>query len=223
MVKNDQTMSLSDEQRFALALHLRGFYFHEKYQECTDIEKLAHILLDADFSESILLAEKTYEAHQKKNIHTLFFFDHDYPYLLKNIYDPPFALFCLGNQQLIERNKVSMVGTRQPSIVAVKSAEFISDHLSSQKITLVSGMAHGIDTACHKASYQNAGGTIAVLAHGLDYVYPKANHHLYQLAYNQENPGCSLSPNIHWVPSPSAIIFQKETASSQGCLTAFSS
>ena len=177
-------MLLSYQKLFALALHLKGFCLLEKYHQLAydNIEKLAHILLNKEFSQMIKLAKKVYELHEKNNICTIFIFDEEYPDILKNIYDPPFVLFCLGNKKLIQKSKISMVGTRKPSTIGVKAAEFISNHLSNQKMTIVSGMAYGIDTACHRASYKNTGGTIAVLAHGLDYIYPKANHYLYQLA-----------------------------------------
>ena len=198
---------LSDQKLFALALHLKGFSLLEKYNQLAlaNIEKLAHILLNKEFSIAIEFAKRNYELNQKNNIHMIFFFDEGYPNLLKNIYDPPFVLFCLGNKELIQKNKISMVGTRKPSIIGVKVAEFISNYLSNKEITMVSGMAHGIDTACHKASYQSKGGTIGVLAHGLDYIYPKANHHLYQLAQKFQN-----STNTNHSRESGGILFISE-------------
>ena len=75
-----------------------------------------------------------------------------------------------------------MVGTRNPSILGVKWAQFISDWFSNNGFTIVSGMASGIDSVTHRAAQKNKGGTIGVLAHGLDHIYPQSNHDLFKTA-----------------------------------------
>ncbi len=172
---------------FSLALHLSGHFYQEQYQAETNIKKLSHMLLAKDFSSRIEVAQKVYEEQQRKGIQVISFFEENYPELLKKIHSPPFILFCLGKLSILNKNKVSIVGTRKPSMVGLKVAEFIANHLSERDIVVVSGMAHGIDTACHRSSYQNAGGTIGVLAHGLDYIYPRSNYDLYQEVQENDN------------------------------------
>ena len=150
-------------------------------------KKLSHVLLTKDFSTKIKIAHKVYEDQQKKGIQVISFFEHNYPELLKTIDRPPFILFCLGKLSLLKNNKVSIVGTRHPSMVGLKTAEFIANHLSTNNIVIVSGMAHGIDTACHRSAYQNTGGSIGVLAHGLDYIYPRSNYDLYEEVQKNNN------------------------------------
>ena len=171
-----------DEKRIiSLALHLKGFYFKEKYQR-QNFNELHPILLNKTANQEIELAWSIYREHQKKNINIISFFDKEYPTLLKNIDDPPFVLFCLGNSKLLTKKKVSIVGTRSPSMLGKIGAKFISESLSRKDITIVSGMAYGIDTACHSSSYLWVGGTIGVAAHGLDYIYPRSNYYLFDMA-----------------------------------------
>ncbi len=181
--------SSQNRDLFFLALHLSGHFYQEKYQHETDIEKLSHILLNNNFNDAMSEAQKVYQDQNEKGIHIISFFEEYYPELLRKIHSPPFVLFCLGKRSLLKKDKISMVGTRKPSMIGLKVSEFIADHLSEKNITIVSGMAHGIDTICHRAAYLKLGGTIGVLAHGLDYIYPRSNYDLYQIAQSVDNSG----------------------------------
>lgn len=111
----------------------------------------------------------------------IFFEDEDYPPLLKQISDAPPMLTFLGSKENLKnfnkRESISVVGARNSSITANKFCSDIVSTLGHNDIVIVSGLARGLDAAAHKASLQT--GTIAVLASGIDVVYPRENAKLY--------------------------------------------
>ncbi len=100
-------------------------------------------------------------------------FDDDlYPKQLKQIYDPPLVLFVKGNVQLLNRMQIAIVGSRAASVNGREAAFDIAQQLAEQGLVITSGLALGIDAAAHKGALTTAIGTIAVVATGLDKVYP---------------------------------------------------
>ena len=91
-----------------------------------------------------------------------------YPPLLREIYDPPSYLFVRGDIQAAHAPCISVVGTRQATQYGRKVVEHICKGLVSEGFTIVSGLAYGIDTAAHRATLDNSGRTIAILAGGVD-------------------------------------------------------
>jgi DNA processing protein len=106
--------------------------------------------------------------------------DDDYPPLLKKIYDPPLLLYFKGSFSERDQYPVAVVGTRQPTNYGKIQAEVIAGELSYQGITIVSGMARGIDSIAHRAALKNKGRTIAVIGSGLDRIYPPENRKLFE-------------------------------------------
>jgi len=106
--------------------------------------------------------------------------DDEYPENLKNIYDPPPVLYVKGGLKKEDSLAVSIVGSRKASDYGLKVAERIASRLAELGITIVSGMALGIDSAAHRGALAVNGRTIAVFACGLKYVYPMANYRLSQ-------------------------------------------
>lgn len=104
--------------------------------------------------------------------------DSTYPELLYQIYDPPPVLTALGDPTLLSRPMVGMVGARNASAAGRRFAESMARELGEAGYVVVSGLARGIDTASHHGSL--ATGTIAVLAGGIDNIYPPENASLYQ-------------------------------------------
>jgi DNA processing protein len=102
----------------------------------------------------------------------------EYPERLKEIYDPPPVLWVRGNVQLLARPSIAVVGTRHPSPYGAGVAEMLSRDLSARRLTIVSGMARGIDTCAHKGALAARTATIAVWGTGIDVVYPKENRKL---------------------------------------------
>lgn len=102
-------------------------------------------------------------------------FDHqDYPASLLNIYDPPHVLYIKGKMP-VDDLKVGVVGARRCSQYGKYVAHKISKDLVEKNVTIVSGMARGIDTASHNGAIEGGGKTIAVLGCGLDICYPREN------------------------------------------------
>jgi DNA processing protein len=111
--------------------------------------------------------------------------DADYPDLLKKIYDPPALLFVLGKFNPGDKHSIAIVGTRTPSPYGQIVAETMTRDLTQLGITVVSGLARGIDTIAHTATLKAKGRTIAVIGSGLDVPYPPENRRLQELIANQ--------------------------------------
>ena len=106
--------------------------------------------------------------------------DGEYPHRLKQIYKPPFVLFCRGNIDLLVKKSIAIVGTRKPSDYGIKEASIFTKKLCDENFVTVSGMASGIDSVVHNTTIENDASTIAVLGSGIDYVYPNCNVELYK-------------------------------------------
>ncbi len=103
--------------------------------------------------------------------------DPDYPSLLRYIYDAPPVLYVSGQPNFMEPS-IAVVGTRTPSPLGRNIARRLAAELSEHGITVVSGLARGIDTAAHQGALSGKGQTIAVLGAGIDVVYPAENWQL---------------------------------------------
>ena len=97
----------------------------------------------------------------------------NYPALLKEIADPPVVLYAKGQLSSLEQPKLAIVGSRNPSITGSDNAKQFSKELSRHKITIVSGLALGIDAQAHIGCLEAGGQTIAVLGTGIDCIYPR--------------------------------------------------
>jgi DNA processing protein len=104
--------------------------------------------------------------------------DPRYPAPLREIYDPPVLLFARGRLELLESIMLGIVGTRRPTPYGLAVAERLAGDLARAGLTIVSGMARGIDTAAHKGAFSAGGNTVAVLGCGVDVVYPSENRKL---------------------------------------------
>lgn len=104
--------------------------------------------------------------------------DTDYPSLLRHIHNPPVLLYVRGSLEPADEWAVAVVGTRRASVYGREVTRRLAGDLAASGITIVSGLARGIDTQAHKAALEAGGRTIAVLGHGLDRVYPSENRKL---------------------------------------------
>lgn len=114
-----------------------------------------------------------------------------YPTFLKNIKDPPQQLYAEGNLELLNTTSISIIGSRACSVSGINAAKQFAKNLASNGITIVSGMAVGIDTAAHTGCLEVGGNTIAVLGSGLNRIFPKENVKLYHEII--ENNGLVIS------------------------------
>lgn len=133
----------------------------------------------------------------KKNLHQAFqnivqnrqpyilLTDPGYPPLLKEIPDPPPILYYHGDPRLLQQPMLAVVGSRKASQYGLSQARRLSQALSQTGLTIVSGLARGIDAQAHWASLRAQGKSIAVLGTGLGICYPRQNNKLYQ-AITQE-------------------------------------
>lgn len=101
-----------------------------------------------------------------------------YPLNLKDLTPPP-AIYIKGSVYPKDSHAIAVVGSRNPSPLASQICELFVKEFVKAKITIVSGLARGIDTIAHQTAIQNSGRTIAVLGNGFDVVYPKENKNLY--------------------------------------------
>jgi DNA processing protein len=105
---------------------------------------------------------------------------HEYPSILKQLVDPPPVLYVSGNKELLKGPAIAMVGSRTATAYGKRTAFSLARDLASFSVTVVSGLALGIDTESHTGVIAGGGLTVAVLGCGLDVVYPPQNRSLYR-------------------------------------------
>lgn len=161
------------------------------------------------YKEKIQLDEE-YEKVIKSNLSVLTIDDDNYPCDLKNISDPPIVLYIKGRITEDDKNAIAVVGSRRATSYGKETAKKISYDLAKRGITVVSGLARGIDTWAHLGALSAKGRTIAVLGCGINIVYPKENRDLYEKisasgAVISEFP-LSTPPYAHNFPRRNRII-----------------
>lgn len=125
--------------------------------------------------------EKVLDEVVKRNINCITFDDENYPYMLKNIADPPMILYVKGDLGRCNLEKtLAVVGSRKASTASKDILTKILGELRNTDVCVVSGLASGIDTTAHQAALANNLKTIGVIASGFDFVYPSANKELYK-------------------------------------------
>jgi DNA processing protein len=135
--------------------------------------------------------------------------DAAYPAELKQIPDPPLAVYVKGQLSLHGR-MIAIVGSRKATFEGMNLAEQIADTLSSLGITVVSGFARGVDSSAHRGALRGRGKTVAVFGCGIDICYPTENRHLYEdlgnhgLLLTEYSPG--EKPLAHHFPARNRII-----------------
>ncbi len=130
--------------------------------------------------ETEKFTEKELKKLEKLGGKLITIWDQEYPPLLKKIYDPPILFYLLGDFTESDQYSIAIVGTRQPTNYGKVQAEKISIELAKQGITIISGMARGIDSIAHNAAIKSGGRTIAVVGSGLDVIYPAENRKLFE-------------------------------------------
>lgn len=120
------------------------------------------------------LARRELEYINKRNIRCLFYGEDEYPETLLDCYDAPMFLFMMGQVNLNDCRMISIVGTRRPGSYGMDMCKCLVRDLASldRELVIVSGLAYGIDHCAHISAIENGLDTIAVLGHGLKYMYP---------------------------------------------------
>ena len=162
-------------------------------------EKIARILSAPIAPDIQTHIEQTLAWAAQENNHVITLADTSYPQALLRIADPPTLLYAKGNSALLNKPSIAIVGSRNASAQGMLNADRFAQNLSDAGLTVVSGLALGIDTGAHTGALQSAkaankatniGSSIAVVGTGLDIVYPAANR---ALAHQLADVGCIIS------------------------------
>ena len=158
---------------------------------------LLEILKDDKICDDILNkvtvgeAENILIKHQKEGVDIISYFDNDYPFRLKEIYDAPSFLYCKGANILNKQRVLSVIGTRSPTCYGINNCKNFVNDLGTYNVIIVSGLAYGIDVIAHQEALNNNILTLAVLAGGVDMIYPSAHKNIYDKII--EKGGCIIS------------------------------
>ena len=175
---------IGSRRYFELVRHFgsaKSVFENADYKELNKIlglgEKLSSLIMGA---KDITKLEENISIYQRKGIDIFILGQTDYPAMLAEIPDPPPVLFFKGIKPLKLDKPIAMVGTRQNSRYGRKVALGIAKQLAQSGVTVISGMARGIDTFSHMGALEGGGYTIAVTGCGPDIIYPPENKELYQ-------------------------------------------
>ncbi|KUO72891.1 MAG: hypothetical protein APF77_24225 [Clostridia bacterium BRH_c25] len=175
---------------------IRHFGSAENVYKCSYSELKAPGIISEQAAKTVSLHRNLENANEylrivKENgIKVYTILENEYPENLKNIYDPPPVLHVKGELLPGDSLAIGMVGSRKASDYGLKTAKRIALRLAELGITIVSGMALGIDSAAHRGALSANGRTIAVFACGLKHVYPMTN---YQLSQDIQKCGALIS------------------------------
>jgi DNA processing protein len=124
------------------------------------------------------LAEEEFDKAMKAGASVLCPDSPNYPQRLLEIYDPPLALYVMGDPAILSEPGIAMVGTRHPTPYGLGMAERLSCDLAARGLIILSGMARGVDSASHRGAVTARGRTVGVFGTGVDVVYPRENKKL---------------------------------------------
>lgn len=139
-----------------------------------------NIAQNIKFKKNKFDIKKELEKAKKNGIKIIALGDKEYPENLKSIYDPPIILYVKGNFEEKDNLAIAIVGSRRASIYGLTCAEKFAAELADLNITVVSGMARGVDSASHRGALKAKSRTIAVLGSGLLNIYPPENKKLFE-------------------------------------------
>ena len=179
-----------EDTLFAIAFSLSPGIGPQKYREAVKkfpsakeaIENIEEInrqkVLPALIEKAKKDAEEIVKKCEKNNITIITQWDDTYPELLKNIHSPPAVFYMRGDREVLKETCVSIVGTRRTTRYGREITRQIAAEIASEGITIVSGLAIGIDTFAHRGALDGGGKTIAVLPSAIDKIYPPSNRQL---------------------------------------------
>ncbi len=191
-------------KRFAL---LRNYFGSAKKAWEASSQDLLKIGLEEKLVENFLKFRENFNLDssflrlREKKIECQTLVDKNYPENLKKIDNPPYVIFVKGEIKTQDELALAVVGTRRMTVYGREVTENLTQQLVASGLTIVSGLARGVDTVAHQTALQNKGRTIAVLACGLDLIYPPENDKLAQQIVNGHGalvsefpPGCQAVP-----------------------------
>ena len=167
----------SSQQRWELYQHLcqnewtEGTFTLEAIHQELSLEEIDW-LRNTDFASLEL-------QYRKEAIHFLMYEDALYPKRLKEIYLPPIVLFYKGRLELFNRLSIGIVGARNHTEYSKEALEYLLPDILERKVSIISGLARGVDSLAHQLTLDLNGETIAVIGNGINICYPKENQSLY--------------------------------------------
>lgn len=161
--------------------------FKEREYSGFDTSKPA---FDALMKKDVGEAERIVRLCRARGIRIITCEDGDFPRGLLSLRKMPACIYCVGRHELLSNISAAIVGSREASEIGRRSAYNLAEALSQNGITVISGMARGIDAAAHTGALKGKGGTVAVFGTAIDRPYPKDNIPLYEKIV--EN-GCAIS------------------------------
>lgn len=155
--------------------------FNSSFENLLEIEGINHTLAKSikEFSDWNSVRKEAEFIH-KKGIKIVKYTDSHYPVNLKSIYNYPLFLYYVGDIKSEDDKALAVVGSRDCDDYGIKITERVVSKLSEKGITVVSGLARGIDTAAHQSALRSNGRTVAVLGNGIDICYPSENKELFK-------------------------------------------
>ena len=147
------------------------------------VEELVGILALKEISQKDIVlakefANKNIEISQNKNHSIISIFDDSYPGILKATEDRPVILYCAGDVKILNQKSLAVIGTREPTEHGQIIASNITKWFSEKGWSIISGLAKGIDSIAHRTAIENHVKTVAVMAQGLEKIYPAENKKL---------------------------------------------
>jgi DNA processing protein len=128
--------------------------------------------------EDLARYKDTIERYEEQGVRVVTVLDEDYPVNLRQVYNRPPFLFIKGELRQRDNRAVAIVGTRQASEAGLAQARLLSEQLAHNDVTVLSGLARGIDGAAHRAALDAGGRTVAVMGTGIDRIYPAEHKEL---------------------------------------------
>lgn len=177
-----------------------------------------------------LKAEQEISLAKERDVRIVTIEDKFYPANLKAIFDPPIVIYLKGEIRAEDRIAISIVGSRMATLDGRLTGERFSSSLAVKGVTVVSGMARGIDSAVHRGALKAMGRTIAVLGSGLDVIYPPENRRLFEeiakngaviseFPFGTEPKGYNFPQRNRIISGLSLGVVVVEAASKSGALT----
>lgn len=184
------------KQIFAIGLSLTKAWSYNAKKEAIDRAGSFDAFVEKGKDElskfiDLKVSENQFKKLEKRNGWLWIYGDENYPQSLHRIPNPPLLIYGIGNSNIDQENLLAMVGTRRPTPYGRRVGLWLAKDLIQEGLTLVSGLARGIDSIAHKASIDAKVPTVAVVAHGLDMIYPAENKKMSESIL--ENSGAIVS------------------------------
>ena len=185
--------------------------FHATKNDLYSYIKNENIISDILSKKHISITERILRQHKNNNVDIVSFFEESYPLKLKQINDPPAFLYIKGQNILNSKKIISIIGTRTPSTYGEVNTEIFIRDLQYYDVIILSGMAYGIDALAHINALKYCIPTAAIIACGIDYIYPQQHKYLYDKILQQDGAIISeyplgTKPEKYFFPARNRII-----------------